>query len=107
MWPTNELQGCQVENPLTMPNFEINEKENISLMCANKLRVNHFLFLNIEDLCDPFPSTDYINFIQLQAKIPSNYHETICHIGCRTKMQDEYNSIVKNNTWDLMVLPTN
>ncbi len=83
-----------------MPNFEINAKDNTSPMCANKLQVKHSLFLNIEDLCDPFPSKDYINLTQLQAKIPSNYHETICHIGCRTKMQDEYNSIVKNNIWD-------
>ncbi len=76
------------------------QKKKTSPMCANKLQVKHAWFLNIEDLCDPFPSKDYINFTQLQAKIPSNYHETICHIGCRTKMQDEYNSIFKNNTWD-------
>jgi hypothetical protein len=54
-----------------MPKFEINAKENTSPMCANKLQVKHSSFLNIEDLCDPFPSKDYINFIQLQAKILS------------------------------------
>ncbi len=42
MQPTNELQGCQVENPLAMPNFEINAKENTSPMCANKLQVKTF-----------------------------------------------------------------